>query len=55
MIHDMKLINNAMKTLTKSYIFFTQINLSIKDIFKKLIVKYQRSNNQIIEQIFDQY
>ena len=55
MIHDMKLINNVMKTSMKSYIFFIQMNLSIKDIFKKLVAKYQRSNNQIIEQIFDQY
>ena len=55
MIHDMKLINNAVKTSTRSYIFFIQMNLSIKNIFKKFAVKYQRSNDQIIEQIFDQY
>ena len=55
MIHDMKLIDNVVKTSTRSYISSTQINLSIKNILKKLAAKYQRSNDQIVEQIFDQY
>ena len=55
MTHEMRLINNIMKTSTRSYIFFIQIDLSIKNIIKKFVVKYQRSNNQIIKQIFDQY
>ena len=47
MTHDMKIINNALKTSTRIYIFNANMNVSIRDINKTLIDKYQRSNIQI--------
>ena len=55
MTHDMKIINNALKTLTHIYIFTTNMNVFIRNIIKALINKYQRSNAQITQQIFEHF
>ena len=55
MTHDMKLINNVLKTSIKIYLFLFQMNSSIRNNVKFLIARYQQSNKQVFEQIFDQY
>ena len=55
MAHGMRLVDNAVKASARSYIPSTQMDLSTRDIIKKLTAKYQRSDDQIAEQIFDQY
>ena len=55
MTHDMKIINNALKTSTRIYIFTANMNVFIRNIIKALIDKYQRSNAQITQQIFEHF
>ena len=55
MTHDIKIINNALKASTRIYIFTANINVFIRDIIKTLIDKYQRSNAQITQQIFEHF
>ena len=41
MIHDMKIIDNALKTSTRTYISTADMNVPIRNIIKALIDKYQ--------------
>ena len=53
--HDMRIIDNALKTSTRIYIFTANMNAFIQDIIKALIDRYQRSNAQITQQIFEHF
>lgn len=44
MTHDIKIVNNALKTLARIYIFNANMNVLIRDIIKTLIDGYKQSN-----------
>ena len=55
MTHDMKIINNALKASTRTYIPTTDMNAPIRDVIKALTDRYKRSDAQITQQIFEHF
>ena len=51
---NIQIMNAAIKTSIKIYIFFDRMKSSIKKFLQFLFNKYKRSNDKIIEQLFEQ-
>ena len=51
---NIRIVNAVIKTFVKIYMFLDRIKLFVKEIFQLLIKRYKRSNDRIIEQLFEQ-
>jgi hypothetical protein len=53
--HGMRIVDNALKISARSYIFSNEMISSCRDIIKILAARYELTNDQIIEQIQEEF
>ena len=52
--HEIRVMNAAIKTFAKIYISSNKMKASVRDIFQFLATKYQRTDDEITKQLFEQ-
>jgi hypothetical protein len=53
--HEMRIVDNALKISARSYISSNEMTSSCRDIIKILAARYELTNDQIIEQIQEEF
>jgi hypothetical protein len=53
--HGMRIVDNALKISARSYILSNEMTSSCRDIIKILAARYELTNDQIIEQIQEEF
>ena len=52
---ELRIVDNALKSFARAYIPSNKMTSSVREIVKILTARYKRSNDQVIEQLHEQF